>query len=85
MPATADSRDSRQDGTPQPNPASDRAQLSALQATLDDITRRVAQIADPYQGSTREHIANGLYEVERSLLAAGRQLAKLMRELQQST
>jgi hypothetical protein len=56
-----------------------------LQATLDDMTRRVAGIAEPYQGSTHEHIANGLYELERSLLVAGRQLAKLMRELQQST
>jgi hypothetical protein len=60
---------------------SDRAQLSALATTLDDVTRRVVEIADNYRGSPRDDIAFGIDQVERSLNAAARQLAKTMRSM----
>jgi hypothetical protein len=63
---------------------SDRAQLSALASTLEDLTRRVTEIATKYQGSPREDVAHGLFEAERSLRAAQRQLAKVMRSMRNS-
>jgi hypothetical protein len=60
---------------------SDRAQLSALSSTLDDLNRRITEIAGRYQGSEREDVAQGLYEVERSLAMASRQLAKTMQAM----
>jgi hypothetical protein len=58
---------------------SDRAQLSAMASTLEDLTRRITDIASGYQGSPREDVAQGLYDTERALISAGRQLAKVMR------
>ncbi len=58
---------------------SDRAQLSAMATTLEDLTRRITDIAGRYQGSPREDVSQGLYDVERSLLSAGRNMAKVMR------
>jgi hypothetical protein len=58
---------------------SDRAQLSALATTLDDLGERITEIAGRYEGSPRGDVAQGLYEVERALGTAGRQLAKVMR------
>jgi hypothetical protein len=60
---------------------SDRAQLSALATTLDDLTRRIAEIAGRHRTSPREDIAQGLDEVERSLVTAGRRLEKVMRAM----
>lgn len=64
------------------DPASDRAQLSALSGTLDDLARRITETAANYEGTTRQDLANSLYEVERSLLVASRKLAKVMRDMQ---
>jgi hypothetical protein len=58
---------------------SDRAQLSALATSLDELTRRIAEIAGRHRTSPREDIAQGLDEVERSLLTAARRLEKVMR------
>lgn len=58
---------------------SDRAQLSALASTLDDLTNRITEMAGRYQGGAREDVAQGLYEVERSLRSAGRGVSKVMR------
>jgi hypothetical protein len=58
---------------------SDRAQLSALASTLDDLTRNVTEIAGRYRTSPRQDVAIGLDEVERSLNTAARHLAKVMR------
>jgi hypothetical protein len=58
---------------------SDRAQLSAMASTLDDLTARITEMAGRYQGSPREDVAQGLYDTERSLRSAGRNLAKVMR------
>jgi uncharacterized protein Yka (UPF0111/DUF47 family) len=60
---------------------SDRAELSALATTLDDLATRITAVADRYRGTTRPEVADGLYEVERSLLAASRQLERVMRSL----
>jgi hypothetical protein len=60
---------------------SDRAQLSALATTLDDLTRRISDIAGNYRGTPREDVAVSLDDVERSLTSAGRQLSKAMRAM----
>ena len=58
---------------------SDRAELSALATTLDDLTTRLTAVADRYQGTERGDVADGLYEVERSLLGASRKLDRVLR------
>lgn len=60
---------------------SDRAQLSALATTLEDLNQRIGEIAARYRGSTRGDVSLGLDEVERSLVTASRQLAKVMRTM----
>jgi hypothetical protein len=59
----------------------DRAELSALATSIDEVTRRVTAAADRLRGTPRDDIANGLYEVERSLLTAGRKLERVVRDL----
>jgi hypothetical protein len=58
---------------------SDRAELSALATSLDELTKRLTGVADRYQDKPRQDIADSLYEVERSLLAASRKLAQVLR------
>jgi hypothetical protein len=60
---------------------SDPAALSALSTSLDELTARITAIADSYRGSPRTDVADALYEVERSLLTAGRKLDRLLRSL----
>lgn len=60
---------------------SDRAQLSALSTSLDDLSRRIVEIADNHRRPPREDIAIGLDEVERALTTASRRLAKVMRSM----
>ena len=60
---------------------SDRAELSALATTLDELATRITAVGDRYRGSTRPDVADALYEVERSLLTAGRQLERVMRSM----
>ena len=60
---------------------SDRAELSALATTLDDLTTRLTSVADRYQGTERGDVADGLYEVERSLLGASRKLDRVLRTM----
>jgi len=59
----------------------DRAELTALATALDDITTRLTATADRFQGSRRNDVADGLYEVERSLLTAARQLERVLRAM----
>lgn len=61
---------------------SDRAELSALATTLDDLTTRLTAVADRYQGTERGDVADGLYEVERSLLGASRKLDRVLRTME---
>jgi hypothetical protein len=60
---------------------SDRAQLSALATSLDDLSRRIAEIAANNRRPPREDVAIGLDEVERALTTASRRLAKVMRAM----
>jgi hypothetical protein len=61
---------------------SDRAELSALSTSLDELTARITAAADRHRGSpAREDLAGALYEVERSLLTAGRKLDRVVRSL----
>ena len=57
------------------------AELSSLASALDDIERRVIEVASRFEGTAREDLANALYEVERSLSTASRRLEKLLREI----
>ena len=59
----------------------DRSELSALANTLDDLASRVVAVADRYRGSARPDIADGLYEAERSLMTASRQLERVVRSM----
>lgn len=60
---------------------SERAELVALAGSLDDLTRRITAIADRLRGGPRNDVADGLYEAERSLLAAARQMERVVRTL----
>ena len=60
---------------------SDRSELSALANTLDDLASRVVAVADRYRAGTRPDIADGLYEAERSLATASRQLERVVRAM----
>lgn len=56
-------------------------QLSSVATALDELTRRVTEMAELLAGADREDLAGELFEVERSLLAAGRRLARVVDEL----
>ncbi|MFL6206303.1 MAG: hypothetical protein ACJ739_13240 [Acidimicrobiales bacterium] len=58
--------------------ALDTAQLSSLSTALDDLSKRVTELADQFQGSPREDVAADLYEVERHLASAGRRLRSVL-------
>jgi hypothetical protein len=60
---------------------SDRAELSALATSLDELTKRMTGLADRYQGTPRQDLADSLYEVERSLLTASRKLDRVLRAM----
>jgi len=58
-----------------------RSQLSSAATTLDDLTARLAEVADAYRETSREDITLDLDEVERSLRSATRRLNRLVRRL----
>jgi hypothetical protein len=58
--------------------ALDTAQLSSLSTALDDLSRRVTDLADQHQGSPREDVVADLFEVERHLTAASRRLKAVL-------
>lgn len=57
-------------------------QLSSVATALAEMTRRVTEIAESLAGAGRDDLAGELFEVERSLLAAGRRLGKVVDELE---
>lgn len=61
--------------------ASDRSELSALASSLEDIRNRITAVADTYRPTPRSDVAESLYEVERSLRTAGRQLERALRTM----
>jgi hypothetical protein len=60
---------------------SDRAELSALATSLDDISARVTAAAERFRSSPRDDVAEGLFEVERALLGAARRLERVLRSM----
>jgi hypothetical protein len=60
---------------------SDRAELTALASSLEDLTRRITAVADRLRGTPRSDIADGLYEAERSLITASRQMERVVRTM----
>ncbi len=59
----------------------DAAHLSSLSSSLGELTHRVTQLAEGYQGSARADVAADLFDVERNLKAANRRLAALVAKL----
>ena len=60
---------------------SDRAELSTLQSQLDDVTRRVVAVSDGYRDTPDSAIVAELDTAERSLMAAGRALERVLKFL----
>lgn len=53
------------------------AELSSLATALEEMTRRVASIAESYAAAEDDLVAGELYAVERGLAAAARRLARV--------
>jgi hypothetical protein len=53
-------------------------QLSSLATGLAELTARVTEIAEALAAAERDDLAAELFEAERSLLAAGRRLEKVV-------
>ncbi len=58
--------------------------LSALATDLDDLTRRIADLAHELDHEPTDRAAVDLYETERALRSASRRLAAAQRELVRS-
>lgn len=54
------------------------SQLSSVATALAELTARVTEIAEALAGADREDLAGELFEAERSLLAAGRRLERVV-------
>lgn len=59
--------------------SSDLAELSTVATQIDELLARVVDIAEKYHGGDRGDIATRLFEVERSLQGAGRNLQSALR------
>jgi len=57
----------------------ERAALTAVATALDELTRRVTELADDYQRTANQQLAIELYEIERALQQAARRLERLTR------
>jgi hypothetical protein len=56
----------------------DIAELSSIASSLDQITRRVAAIAELANEEKEETVSNELFSVERSLQGATRRIERLV-------
>lgn len=56
------------------------AELSSMATTLDDLCRRLTSIAEALTGTDRDHSAQGLFEVERSLQEGLRRLNRMVEQ-----
>ena len=54
------------------------AELSSVSTRLEELVKRVTDIADGLAGHERDQIAPDLYEVERTLRAAERRLRRVI-------
>ena len=59
--------------------SSSAAELSSLATALEELARRVTNIADAYVAARRDDLAAELYQAERSLAGAQRNLSRVMR------
>jgi len=57
---------------------SSRPELSAVATSLDELSQRIARLADELSGAERDELHTGLAEVERSVDAARRRLGRLL-------
>lgn len=55
-----------------------RAELSSVSTGLEELVKRVTDIADRLAGDEKEQLAPDLYEVERALRAAERRLRRVI-------
>jgi hypothetical protein len=55
-------------------------ELSSLATALDDLAARITRITEGLPPAERESYGADLYEVERTLQAAGRRLAKVVQD-----
>ena len=61
--------------------SSDLAELSTLQAQLEDLTARVVAVAQRYDETAASAVASDLYTAERMLLGAGRSVRHALTQL----
>lgn len=54
------------------------AELSSISTALDELSERIAKIADEMSRSGQNDIAHELFEVERALTPAQRRLTRLV-------
>ncbi|MDA8032974.1 MAG: hypothetical protein M0T71_02210 [Actinomycetota bacterium] len=59
----------------------ERAELSSLASSLDQLTRRVTSLGEAAASHKDERVAGELFAVERSLVTAGRRLERLVSSL----
>ncbi len=55
-----------------------KAELSSIASALDDLTTRIAGLAENCQTQGSEELAHDLFNVERSLIAGKRRLDKIV-------
>jgi hypothetical protein len=55
-----------------------RAELSSVSTGLEELVKRVTDIAEGLAGDEKEQLAPDLYEVERTLRAAERRLRRVI-------
>ena len=58
---------------------SDLAELSSMATQIDELVDRIVEVAQKHRGGERDDIAVRLFEVERSLHGAGRNLQSAVR------
>jgi len=58
------------------------SELGSLSSSLEEITRRIAALADELVGGPDDAVGGALVEVERSLRSGGRRLDRLRKDLQ---
>ena len=59
----------------------DRAALSSLASSLEELTASVTRVAEHYRAGPDTAVASELFSVERSLIAARRSLERARRDL----
>lgn len=61
--------------------ASDHAELSSIHGSLERLAAQVSAIGDRRDSDPDDHVAPALFEVDRALRAAIRQIERIQRDL----